>query len=290
MKMENILRTLYQERASLPSTLGVLLIEGTEHSDAITDTFDFILLIITDEENKNLFVKQYEAGNKKIGLHVVNKHQLKDWLMRGTNRKIFDWLFNGKIMFDRNDYLHSLIEELNDFPFHERKLRIGLEFAKLIRRYHDGRQFFEQKHYMDAFNHVTHSLHHLGRLALIEKGFHPEVTVWKQVKSIEPEIYKMYEELLYSEEPLNKRLELLFLVSDFFIHSKTELGASHILDTLRKKQRWSMQEILDHHELKIYGIDIFIVLEYLVQKEFLQISIEESKSKIINHRYYSIKS
>ncbi len=266
--MENILRTLYQERASLPSTLGVLLIEGTEHSDAITDTFDFILLIITDEENKNLFVKQYEAGNKKIGLHVVNKHQLKDWLMRGTNRKIFDWLFNGKIMFDRNDYLHSLIEELNDFPFHERKLRIGLEFAKLIRRYHDGRQFFEQKHYMDAFNHVTHSLHHLGRLALIEKGFHPEVTVWKQVKSIEPEIYKMYEELLYSEEPLNKRLELLFL----------------------EKQRWSMQEILDHHELKIYGIDIFIVLEYLVQKEFLQISIEESKSKIINHRYYSIKS
>ena len=50
------------------------------------------------------------------------------------------------------------------------------------------------------------------------------------------------------------------------------------------------QKFLDHHELKIYGIDIFIVLEYLVQKEFLQISIEESKSKIINHRYYSIKS
>lgn len=286
--MENILRTLYQERASLPSTLGVLLIEGNEHSDAITDTFDFIILIITDEDHENLFVKQYEANNKKIGLHIVNKNQLKDWLVKGTNRKIFDWLFQGKIMFDRNDYLHSLIQELNDFPFHERKLRIGLEFAKLIRRYHDGRQFFEQKHYMDAFNHVTHSLHHLGRLALIEKGFHPEVTVWNQVKTIEPEIYKMYEELLYSEEPLDKRLELLFLASDFFIHSKTELGAGHILDTLKEKQKWSIQNILDHPELKMYGIDIFIVLEYLVQKEYILITLEESKGKEIKHRYYMI--
>lgn len=286
--MENILRTLYQERASFPSTLGVLLIEGTEHSDAVTDTFDYILLIITDEDNKNLLVKQYEAKEQKIGLHIVNKYQLKDWLMKGTNRKIFDWLFQGKILFDRNDYLHSLIQELNDFPFHERKIRIGLEFAKLIRRYHDGRQLFEQKHFMDAFNHVTHSLHHLGRLSLIEKGFQPEVTVWNQVKTIEPEIYKMYRELLYSEESLEKRLELLFLVSDFFIHSKTELGAGHILDTLNEKQQWSIQEILDHNELKMYGIDIFIVLEYLVQKEFINVTLEESKSKVIKHRYYSL--
>ena len=83
--------------------------------------------------------------------------------MRGTNRKIFDWLFNGKIMFDRNDYLHSLIEELNHFPFHERKLRIGLRIWNINSNIPPWQLFFEQKHYMDSFNHVTHPLHHLGR-------------------------------------------------------------------------------------------------------------------------------
>ncbi len=79
----------------------------------------------------------------------------------------------------------------------------------------DGKLFFDHQQYLDAYNHVIHSLHHLGRLSVIEKGFHPEVTVWNQVKHIEPEIYKLYEELITSEETLDKRLELLFLVSDF---------------------------------------------------------------------------
>ncbi|KMR35055.1 hypothetical protein EY05_14905, partial [Staphylococcus aureus] len=71
--------------------------------------------------------------------------------------------------------------------------------------------------YLDAYNHVVHALHHLARLAIIENGFHPEITVWNQVKQIEPEIFKLYEELLTSEESIEKRLELLFLASDFLI-------------------------------------------------------------------------
>ena len=101
---------------------------------------------------------------------------------------------------------------------------MGLEFAKLIRRYMDGRAFFNNHHYLDAYNHIVHSLHHLARLSVIEKGFHPEVKVWNQVKQIEPEIYKLYDELVNSEEDLGKCLELLFLASDFLIHSRIEIG------------------------------------------------------------------
>ena len=287
--MENILRTLYQERASLPSTLGILLIDSSETLETVTESFDWILLVITDEPNNELFVKHYIYEEKKIVLYVVNKNHLKEWIVNGTNRKVFDWLFTGKILFERNDYLHHLIQELNDFPFYERKQRLGLEYAKLIRRYIEGRKLFERKNYFDAYNYVIQSLHHLVRLSLIEKGFHPEVTVWDQVKNIEPQIYKIYEELLNSDEPLDKRLELLFLASDFFIHSRTEIGAAHIIDILKEKELWSIQNIINHPDLKMYSTDMFDVLDYLVEKEYLYTVEEESKGKDISHRYYTVE-
>ena len=64
--MDNVLRTLYQERASQPLTLGVLVIEATERLETITDTFDACLLIVTDDETKDLFVKHYSYHSKKL--------------------------------------------------------------------------------------------------------------------------------------------------------------------------------------------------------------------------------
>ncbi|WP_404996886.1 nucleotidyltransferase-like protein [Caldifermentibacillus hisashii] len=288
--MDNFVRTLYQERASQPSTLGVLLIENTDQLLATTDTFDLIIFIISTDEEKDLYLKHYYYEEKKLALYMVNNKKLNEWLMAGSNRRIYDWLLNGKILFDRNDFVHQLIQDLKDFPFHERKLKIGLEFAKLIRRYTDGKKLYEQKHLFDAYNYVIHSLHHLARLSLIEKGFQPEVTVWDQVKSIEPEIYKVYEELINSGEPLKKRLDLLFLASEFFIHMRTDLGSSHLLEVLDKKLKWSIQDIVEEEELKLYSIDIFALLEYLVDKGFLHIVLEESKGKKIYHRYYTTKN
>ncbi|VDG99398.1 Uncharacterised protein [Lysinibacillus sphaericus] len=114
---------------------------------------------------------------------------------------------------------------------------MGIELAKLVRRYMEGKTFFEQLHYMDAYHHAVQSLHHLARLSVIEKGILPEVTVWSQVKKIDPSIYKLYEELIMSDEPIEKRLELMFLASEFFIHNRTEYGARHILEVMSQKRR-----------------------------------------------------
>ena len=91
----------------------------------------------------------------------------------------------------------------------------------------DGKAFFENQHYLDAYNHIVHSLHHLARLAVIENGFHPEITVWNRVtKKLEPEIFKPYDELVNSQETLEKRLELLFLASEFLDSCKNGMRYS----------------------------------------------------------------
>ncbi|WP_203334750.1 nucleotidyltransferase-like protein [Planococcus beigongshangi] len=288
--MEQKLRAIYQERASQESTLGVMLIEKREKVSPNTDTFDAILLIITKENETPVFSKHYTDGEKKAAMHIVTEKQLKKWLLLGTNRKIVDWLFNGRIIFDRNEFMEKLIIELKEYPFAGRKIKMGLEYAKLIRRYLEGKMLFEEKNYLDAYRHVIESLHHLARLAVLENGLPPEVTVWSQVKKMEPSIYKLYEELVLSDESIDKRLELLFLASEFLIHSRTADGAQHIIEIMGQKKSWTIQELHEQEELKNYSSDLEVFIEYLVDKEIIFVEGVLTKSEGIFHRYYSVRS
>jgi len=286
--MEDILRPIYQERASQLNTLGVLLIEKKQKYYYTTDSFDAVLLLIVKEADQPLFIKHYAYNDKKAAMHIVSEAQLNEWLMLGSNRKIFEWLNESKVLFDRNEYVSRLKTELREFPFYGRKLKMGIEFAKLIRRYVDGRALFENRQYLDAYNHVVHSLHHLARLSVIENGFHSELTVWQQVKQIEPEIFKLYEELVNSEESLEKRLELLFLASEFLIHSRTHMGAAHLLEILEAREYWSFDQMMSESDVLPYSVDLEVLVEYLVEKHFIEVVNMETKGQGIYHRYYRV--
>jgi hypothetical protein len=286
--MEDILRPIYQERASSKNTLGILSIEKREGWNYQEETFDNILLVIAKEVEKNLLVKHYAYQDKKAALYIVDEEQLKEWLLLGTNRKILNWLSDGKIVFDRNDYVHRLKNELRESSANERNLKMAIEFSKIIKSYTDGKAFFHNGHYMDAYHHISRSLYHLACLAIIEKGFQPEQTMWDQVKQLNPEIYKLYEELLTSNENIEKRLELLFLASEFLIHSHTESGVSHFLNVLRKKDYWSIDDLINHPEVKYYAIDLETLLEYLIHQNYVRIVQAETKGIHIYHRFYKI--
>lgn len=289
--MEDLIRPIYQEWASHRNTLGILMIEKKANNSAVTDTFHIVLLVVTTNMAPPIFVKHYVSGEEKAALYVVDETKLNEWLLLGSHRKIIDWIFNGKILFDRNDYIYQLRNRMKEFPEEMRQLKMGIEFAKLIRRYMDGKAFFEADQLLDAYNHVIHALHHLARLAVIEQGFYPEVTVWNQIKQMDAQIYKLYEELVSSEEPLQKRLELLFLASEFLIHSRIPSGAAHLFKVLREKEgAWSIAEIMQHPELSSYSVDLIIMLEYLVEKKVLFVEEVPTKSRHIYHRYYSLQN
>lgn len=288
--MEALLRPIYQERASEPNTLGIILVEKRAEVSPITDMFDSILFIITKESSIPVYTKHYTYEDKKTALHIITEKQLRKWLLLGTNPKMVDWLINGRVVFDRNEYVERLKQELYVFPINGRKARMGIEFAKLTRRYVEGKLFFEQRNYLDAYYHMVDSLHHLARLAVFENGMHPEMMVWKQVKQIDPSIYKLYDELISSEESLEKRLELLFLASDFLIHSRTKDGAQHIIEVLGLKQFWTIQEIHEQEELKNYSVDLEVFIEFLIDKGYIMIEKIQTKSNEIMHRYYKVMS
>lgn len=285
-KVEQILRSIYQERASDSKTLSVLLIEKREEEDPNIDMFDAILLVITSDETTPIYTKHYTTSAGNAAMHVISNQQLKKWLLLGSKRKVVDWLFHGTVYFDRNEYIENLKHELTEYPYYGQKIKMGIELSRLVRAYMEGKKFYEQENYLDAYNHVVNSLHHLARLAVIEKGLFPEVKVWNQVKKIDPAIYKLYEELVMSEEPLKQRLELLFLASEFFIYNRTTKGATHILEVMATKDYWEIQDLHDHEELKLYSVELEVFVEYLIKKGFIEVVESRSKNSFISHRMY----
>ncbi|WP_096439744.1 nucleotidyltransferase-like protein [Alteribacter populi] len=287
--MDDFLRQLYQDRTSDLHTLGVMMIESKDSKDAITDYFDVVLLVIVSENKPLWETKHYTYDGYKVAMHLVHTEQLNIWLINSSNRRVFDWVMNGKVLFDRNEFVKEFREQMFDFPMEERKLRIGVEFAKLIRRFTDGKALFHEGHYLDSYNQILHALHNLARLSVIEHGFYPEVTVWQQVKQIEPEIHKLYSELVTGEESIEKKLDLLLIANEFELTSKTRLGSAHLLDLMASKDEpWSIEELKTSMEVSEYSLDLTILLEFLVQKGYVDIIRMKTRGNSIYHRYYQV--
>lgn len=285
--VESQLRFLYQERSSQNDTLGVVLIQKKDGLSPITDGFDAILLVVTQNIQELWYVNHYQYDEKKVQVITVNNEELNKWLAAGSNRRAVEWIMHGKIIFDRNEYMSSLKDRLEAFPYELRKEKLCIEFGRLIRRYQEGRVLLRSGDNLDAFNQILHALHHWARLSVIENGYHPELTLWKQVKNIDPEIYKLYDELVMGSEPLIKRIELLLLASEFSLGSKTRLATAHLIEVMStKKEPWLFQELLLKPEVKEYALNLGILLEHLVKKHVVEEIFVEGMYKNLQSRAY----
>lgn len=251
MNMEDLLRSIYRERASDTNTLGILEIEKMKPNSPITDNFDRIMLIIVREADPVWRVKHYEFDvHKTAAMHIVTNDLLMKWIDTSGYRKAIAWLIYGKIIFDHNEFLANLKEELRMFPVDKRNLRKAMEFGKLLKSFTDAKDLYESAQYKDAYSRIVHSLHYLARLALIEKGYYPEVMVWKQVKQIDREVYKLYDELIESNEELHKRVQLMILATDYVISSRAKTAAQHLLEVMQWKQgSWTYGELVSDNRL-----------------------------------------
>ncbi|GAF67167.1 nucleotidyltransferase-like protein [Alkalihalobacillus trypoxylicola] len=282
-----LLRQLYQDRASEPDTCAILLLENGGETSSITDGFDAVILVLKEKPEKNWEIKHYNLDNINVALHILDEEVLHYTLIVGNNRRLVDWLVSGKIVFDRNEFLANVKERIETFPPGDRTKKMTIQFTKMLRRFEEGKVLFIKGHYFDAYSNMMHALHHLARLAVIRQGYYPEVTVWEQVRKIEPETYKLYQELLKSEETLEKRIELLILATEFAIHSKTIEGSQHLIDCMKREEKeWSVADIMKIPEVEDYKIDIELLLNFLVEKNILRILHKPSKAARIHHIRY----
>lgn len=287
--MENFLRPIYQEHASNPNTLGILLIERTQHDSPITDDFDIILLIVVREYIHNWHVKHYVIEEKTAAMHVVRENVLMDWIDTSGYRRAVEWIIHGRPVFDRNGYMNEMKEELRSFPPEKRNLRKAIDFGKLVKSYSEGKSLYEAGEYKDAHSKILNSLHYLARLSVIEKGFYPEVTVWSQVKQIDLEVYKLYEVYIDNTEDVKKRIELMIIAMDFVVSNRARSAVTHLLDILQTEdQSWSYADIKNLEEVSPYTYDLSAILSYLVEKNIIETVLEKTKGIGVYQRKYRV--
>src|SRR5690606_23208325 len=138
----------------------------------------------------------------------ISKVGIENWILTGENRNIIQWILYGEIIWDKDGYLQGIRNQLTEFPKLFREKKLFREFSLFLRRYLQAKEYSTSGHYLDAYSNVLEALHHWARIAIIEKGFQPEVMVWNQVHDINVGIYKLYEELILSDESLDKRVNL----------------------------------------------------------------------------------
>lgn len=153
---------------------------------------------------------------------------------------------------------------------------IFLEFAMLVRRYLEAKELLKKGSFLDSLYRVHQSLHHSARLAVLETGEEPDLLLWEQVKEIDSSVYKLYEELITSREPLDKRIELFLLALEFSILSKLDHSVEFLLSLLKsRREPWTINEIVNHPSISDPSLELTFILEKMVNRSLLKVKKKE---------------
>ncbi|WP_161568257.1 nucleotidyltransferase-like protein [Anaerobacillus alkaliphilus] len=281
--MEHLLEVTIRQTINDDNTVGLLYVDKETSDDTELDAV--LIRIVKTPEHDTLL--HYNNATKSVEYRIVELERISRILVNGQDRRLVEWLINGKIVSEKEESISTLRKEILD---KNKRYKIAVEFSRLVRKYTEAKRLFDKGHFLDAFNSILYSLHHLARISVIEHGIYPEVTVWQQVKKLEPEIYKLYDEMVTGEESIEKRIDLLLIALHFAITSKTKTGSSHLIEVMKESDRpWSIEALSGHHSLKEYGDDLVVLLEYLVQKGIIDFVKYETELEGVYFRHYYIK-
>jgi hypothetical protein len=249
------------------SVIAITAVDNPSLFSAITDGFDLLLLIIARDHACTNQQFHYIKEGRRIQEKWVSPEALDEFILHGEHRNIIYWILKGEILLDRDTYLEGLRHRVLEFPEELREHKLLIEFSKFLRSYLQTKEYISEDHQLDAYNNILEALHHWARIVIVEAGYHPEVTVWRQVKQINPGVYKLYEELTYSKETIEQRVQLVLLACEFSVVSKMERCCKLLLEVLSNREEpWSMQELQELPKLSDVRMELPLLLNKLIGK------------------------
>lgn len=252
-----------------PDVRSVLVVTSASRFSPIADGFDALLLIVTNQQSLVHHTIHYIREHTSIQERWIDEASLERWIVSGENRAIIQWIVEGTINIDRDGYLHALKKRLLAFPVGMRNQKLFIEFSLFLKTYMQSKQYVQDGHILDAYSSILEALIHWARIAIVEAGFHPEITVWRQLKLINPGIYKLFEELTENDESIMQRVQLVLLACEFHVLSKMETCCRMLLDVLGSRaEAFAPEELLAHPDIQPVHehINLALVLKKLIKR------------------------
>ncbi|MFE5323370.1 nucleotidyltransferase-like protein [Paenibacillus sp. NPDC056579] len=270
------------------AVISVLAVDNPSLFSAVTDGFDLLLLVIADKGVQTDQQYHYIKDNCRIQERWIDPNALHSFILHGEHRNLIYWILKGEILLDRNTYLEGLRHRMLEFPSDMREQKLMIEFSKFLRKYSESKEHVLEDHLLDAYNNILEALHHYARIVIIEAGIHPEITVWKQVRTINPGVYKLYEELTQSNETLKQRVQLVLLACEFSVMSKMERCCKVLLSVLTSREEaWSLHDLQQCDELSEVRFELPFILNKLVKKSLTKevIHTQDEEASELEVRY-----
>lgn len=266
------IKTYFRDQLSQDERVtSVTAVKTTYQFSPLIDGFNLLILVISNDRQPTNYISHYIKDDHRIQERWVHKEGLERWILNGENRSVIQWILQGEILVDGDGYLQTLRNRLIDFPVALREKKLFIEFSWFLRRYLQAKDYMKQDQFLDGYNNVLKSLHHWARIVIIESGHHPEVTVWNQVRKINPGIYKLYEELTLSKETLDQRVKLVLLACEFSVMSKMKECCTILFRVLdSRNEPWSAHELKYHPELVDLHVELTLVLKELQRNSLIQ--------------------
>ncbi|TVX95444.1 nucleotidyltransferase-like protein [Cohnella terricola] len=247
--------------------ISLLHMENPFSYQPVIDGLDRLVLIVTEAEASKKGIEHRVWNDIRIQVRRVTPEQLESWIVSSSNRGSAYWLIQGDIIVDRDDYLATLRGRLMEWSPLIREQKLLSEFSRFVRSALQAKQDLKDGKVLDAYSNVLSSLHYWAHIVLVEEGMHPELTVWEQMRRVNPGIYKLFEELTTSGETLEQRVELVLLACEFAILNKMESSCALLIRLIEsRKEAWSPFELQRHPDLSGLPLELSVLLYKLVNR------------------------
>ncbi|WP_309120989.1 nucleotidyltransferase-like protein [Paenibacillus sp.] len=257
--------------ADRPDVIAAAYIEKTMQFSALIDGFDALIIVVTDSDRQQCFTHHYSKDKTYIQERWYDRGTLGALLAPTGNRDVQQWLLAGEIVLDKQGFLEEKRETLLAVTPEKRDERLFQEFSLFLRHFLLSKNDLEAGDLLDAHSHILTAVHHWAKISVVESGHVPELTVWKQVRSINPGIFKLYEELSTNTETLEQRVRLAHLACDFSVMSKLKDCCRPLLRILSSRSEpWSAAELERHPDLHAVRTELHLVLKKLVRRSLIQ--------------------
>lgn len=258
LKNENIIAIIYatdDSAESLPNTKKCLRLLSVE------DTF-------CSKKEK----LRYQEGETTVYLQTLDCRTFSESIQFDINDEYQFIYMNIQILYEKENCFYPIskyIESNRDFYFNSRMM---LEFSLLLHKYYKSRELYRNEKYLDSYNQLLDGMVHWAKIIVYETHEHPRRDLWDQVREYDLGVYKLYEELTFSEEPLLQRIELMQLVYCNKVLSKTSFYGQPLIEYIRRRSKpVSYREIMNESPFSACSFYVDILLNEMIQRNIVMI-------------------
>ncbi|MBW5449383.1 hypothetical protein GE107_25485 [Cohnella sp. CFH 77786] len=246
--------------------IGLLLVHDPYSGLPFADGTDRLVLIVRNRVSPQEEIEHWLRDDVRIQVRRVTLDTLNRWVIHGDRTGV-GWLVQGELLSDETGRIAELRHFLEEWPGELRERKLLVAFSRFIMSYMLAKTDLQNGQVPDAYGHILACLRYWSNICLIEQGMLPEMTVWEQMRLVNPGIYKLYEELTDSPETVEKRVQLVVLACEFSIQTKMRSSCSLLLRVLASRaEPWSVAELREDSRLHGLPLDLTLLLRKLVHR------------------------